>query len=138
MAKSGWHKKMANIREMQRAFETMPRALANSAHGELTSTELNGRPINRISGNLANSWGVVNLRRGVAALKQVSTQAPYAPRVMVPVAIARMGKPALTLLMDRMKPRFDKAIFAEFKRIEGTINRGGAYKFDPAKFEASI
>lgn len=129
---------MGNINHMLQAFEKMPRAMANVAHSELTSVELNGQPINRITGNLANSWGVAQVGYAMFALKQTSTQAPYAPRVMVPVSIARAGKPALSLLFDRLKPRFDAAILKEFQRIERVINAGGNYRFDPAKFEASI
>lgn len=129
---------MGNINQMLSAFEKMPRAMANVAHEELTSHELMGNPINRVTGKLAGSWGVTSEKYGVAVLKQINDAANYAPRVMVPVSIARAGKPALTLLMDRLQPRFDKAVFSEFQRIERVINAGGNYRFDAGRFEASI
>ena len=122
---------------MLKGFKRMPNAMAMATHYELTSHELDGHPINVVTGNLKNSWGVVT-RRDAAILKQVSTQAPYAPRVMVPVSIARAGKPALQLVMDRMQPRFEREIVREFQHIQRTINNGGNYKFDAAAFERGL
>lgn len=135
--KSGWSKKRRNLAEMVKAFHEMPKAMANVALLELTTVELDGNPINWVSGNLNGSFGIEH-RRDMAIVKQVSAQAPYAPRVMGPVSIARRGKPALELLMDRLTPRIEAAIVKEFKTIESTINAGGNYKFNVGQFEAMI
>jgi len=137
MAKSGYSRKSKNLHEMLKGFRKMPNAMAFAANRELTTYELEGHPINVVTGALKGSWGVVS-RRDAAILKQVSAAAPYAPRVMGPVSIARAGKPALELLMDRMTPRFERAIVAEFRNIQQAINAGGNYKFDAAAFEAMI
>ena len=122
---------------MLKGFKTMPKIMAVEAKLRLYDDILFGNPINKISGDLRSSFGVVT-RGDMAILKQVTTLAPYAPPVMGPVAIARKGKPALELLMDVMEPKYEFAIKEEFRHIDAVINAGGKYKFDPAAFQTMI
>jgi len=122
---------------MEEAFIGMPHVLAMDLHLELTADELNGNPINRITGNLANSFDIMQMGKGKWALLQVNTQAPYAQRVMVNVAIKRTGRPALTKLRDRRYPIYNKAIIAEFISMVRKANTS-SYKWNPQTFEARL
>lgn len=122
---------------MVKGFKTMPRAMAQATHYRLTTHTLLGNPINKVWGNLIGSFGVTGSEEH-AVIRQINTEAPYAPRVMGPVSIARAGKPALELVMDEMNPRFDREIKREFEHIERTIANGGNYKFDKWAFEQAL
>lgn len=134
----GWKKKRSNIEQMLKAFHQMPQAMANVALQDLQTDRLNFNPIGIVTGNLVNSWGTVRMSDGSVVLKQVKSQAPYAPKVMTYVSIARVGKPVLELVMDDIEPGIERAVKKEFQRIESTIAAGKAYKFNPAAFEAMI
>lgn len=136
--KSAWARKRANLHQMVKAFTFMPQVLAMSGHEELISEELNGNPINRITGNLANSFDVERIGQDSWALKQVTAQAPYAPRVMVTVSERRAGKPAMRLMTERMLPRWTAAVVGEFDKIASTIEGGGDYRWNPRTFENRI
>lgn len=123
---------------MVSGFNDMPRILAMDLHDSLIDEELNGRPINRISGNLANSFGIMQLSADKWALKQVSTQAPYAQRVMVDVSKKRIKMAALTHLRKRRYPVYGKAIDAEFKRMVSDANTGRLYVWNKKRFALSL
>ena len=115
----------------------MPNAMAFEANIVLKEYVLEGHPINRVFGDLIRSWTVIQ-GDGTARLEQNITIAAYAPRVMGPVSISRIGKPALEHLMDIMNPKFTFAMTEEFRHIAAVINAGGQYKFNAAAFQMMV
>jgi len=137
MAQSGWPNKKRNLLEMLKGFRKMPNAMAFEANFKLKEYILLGNPINRKTGDLIASWRAIP-GDGIARLEQTASMAPYAPRVMGPVSIARINMPALEYLMQIMNPKFEFAIKEEFRHISAVINTGGKYKFDAAAFQMMV
>jgi hypothetical protein len=136
--KSGWAKKRDNLHQMVKAFEYMPKAMAVSALSHLQEYNLEGNPINRITGDLKRSWHLDPLARGVWGIFQSGYQAPYAEDVMVRVSIKRTGKTTLELMKEQTDPVFLRGIVDEFGLIFNTIERGGDYKWSERRFGKSI
>ena len=132
--RSTFAKKHKAIQNMVKAFRIIPELMANDLHTEIQTKELDGEPINRITGQLINSMDVIKLSADAWALSQNKAQAPYAPRVMVFVAKARAGKPALTLLKERRFPVYQKAIVREFTKMVKDANAGRVYKLNKKNF----
>ena len=124
--------------EMVIAFHGMPQVLSFNAKAELVKEELNGRPINRISGDLAESFDNVQIGPDAWAVEQTNDQAPYAERVMVYVSRARIQKTVMEALKERMFPFYGKAIVGEFQNMVDTIDQGRPYRWNPKTFENRI
>jgi len=130
---------------MEKAFVNMPHVLVMDLLKELISEELNSRPVNKISGDLAGSFDKLQLGADKWAVSKIKPQAPYAQRVMVDIPLYTRGrlnrelggKPVLVFLRDRRYPIYNKAIIAEFISMVKKANTT-SYKWNPQTFDARL
>lgn len=126
----GLSRKLKNLHQLAIGLELMPRDAAIAAVQELVSRELNFNPVGRISGNLARSFGFVQLAPGTWAVQQTQQIAPYAQEVAQRIA-RRFGANYVELADDRTRDAIIAAIDEEFARAVDRINAGRPYTYKP-------
>ena len=136
--KSGWRKKSDNLRQMVRAFEGMPKAMAISAQDHLHQYILAFHPIGFRTNRLRDSFTVDYISRGVWAVLQAGYKPEYTEKIMIGYAQFRENDTAFGLLRKQTETKFLDGIMAEFERIFTTIEQGGDYKWNEKRFGKSI
>jgi len=137
--------KLQSLQGVDDALRELPAHLAFAVQAHMMQTELNGSPINIVTGNLRRST-TVGGEPYKAVLRQNLSIAPYAIEVAERL-IGRLrakskgdvrsgtrrifGMDYQQLAVKRMKPEIDKAIEAEFSRFKRIWDAGNApYRYD--------
>ena len=134
-------RKIASMKEIREVFiPSIPREMAIKASGELSMHELNfGNPsdignvaveIGRISGNLARSFGYIQISQYQWAVSQTLAIAPYAADVAV-YSHLRFGMTYLDSVRRRTHDYLRDGVKEEWEYAWDRVNNDKPYKYHP-------